>query len=176
MRGRSGQAVIKNQVKHSLTHGPCRFHACRNITNFLARHQELVRGARICVLVLGRKKHAVMKSRQTETGLSAEFISDKTGSRSGRSSLTKPTCYAKYRESCPCHTLQERDLSTAPFPGHSSSHSSLASSFKQCHIRRTCLYSTEMNPTTVRLNVHPELELSDECSAGTPGEKPLFCC
>lgn len=41
---RSGQAVIKSQIKHSLTHGSCTFHECRNANIFLTRHQELVHG------------------------------------------------------------------------------------------------------------------------------------
>lgn len=42
---RSGQAVIKGQMKHSFSHGSCRFHECRNAIIFLPGHQELVHGA-----------------------------------------------------------------------------------------------------------------------------------
>lgn len=117
--GRSGQTIIKSQMKHSLTHGSCRFHNCRNVNTFLTSHRELAPGACIWVFVLRRKKHAVVKSHQSETRLSAEFIGDRTRSSLSRSPLTKTKPITqKYREFCTCHTLQERDLNTAPLTGH----------------------------------------------------------
>lgn len=106
--GRSGQAVIKSQRKHSLTHGSCRFHYCRNANIFLTSYQELVHGAHAWVFILTRESHAVIKSHRPETGLSAEFINDKTRSSLIRSSMMKTSYYAKSCELCTCHTCQER--------------------------------------------------------------------
>lgn len=86
---RSGQAVIKSQIKHSLTHGSCTFHECRNANIFLTRHQELVHGIYAWAFIFPRKNHTVMKSHHPETGPSAEFISDKIKSSIIRSSLIK---------------------------------------------------------------------------------------
>lgn len=134
---RSGQAVIKSQMKHSLTHGFCRFRECMNSNIFPTSPQELVHGVYAWVFILPRENHAVIKSHQPKTGLSAEFISDKTRSSTIRPSLTETSHYAKSCEFCKCHTRQETDLNTALLAGHPSSYPSLTS-FKQHHTQSAC--------------------------------------
>lgn len=133
----SGQAVIKGQMKHSFSHGSCRFHECRNTIIFLTGHQELVHGAYAWVIILPREIHAVIKSPQPKTGLHAESISDKTRSSIIRSSLMKTSYYANSCEFWTCHACQERDLNTALLAGYPPSYLSLTS-FKQHPTQSAC--------------------------------------
>lgn len=144
--GRSGQAVIKSQMKYSLTHGSCRFHECRNANIFLTSHQEPVHGVYAWVLILLKENHAVMKPHQPETGPSAGFISDKTRSSIMRSSLMKTSYYAKVLWI----------LHVPHTPGKGSQHCtvgwvplflSLTHIFQAASLS-VCLSSTERSPTT----------------------------
>lgn len=132
---RSGQAVIKGQMKHSFSHGSCRFHECRNAIIFLPGHQELVHGAYAWVFLLPREIHAVIKSPQPETSLHESSSVTRPGII--RSSLMKTSYYANSCEFWTCHTCQEKGLNTALLAGYPSSYRSLTS-FKQHPTQSAC--------------------------------------